>query len=489
MNILVTIKNEYLIRIKNLLTKIIYDGLNSIYVRTREVSNEEDTLKTFQSLLKRVPKWTDEILSNEVLRIRSVLELDNKYDLLSDLLKASIKSHFNIMTFGFDPEYDVNNLINNFSFKEFIKSVYIESSRDLYNNPFLFYHNYSPIDIKRNQRDVLDIIHKSIEEAIRCQVPIKIILQSYLKIPSKSFLVNYPAEVGEIEEDLVEKMVKDDLEKDIYKFEVPTNNTVQNINDKPLLNENNLFPNEVAPPNNLIEPIIEMNGGNIELPKNDKIEQGTNQLTKIQSNDSSIKILNSEVNLESEKKPVISEPIENNLSDNKSVNEKILEIINDKSLNLTNQTVISEFESAKTNIKENFSNTDNCNETFLPAKNDSASIKNVDGENKYAIDSHQSAKPNVSRDSNAMHSNQVSNSASNKMNMIKNSQSELDSKLEKLLKNDLGDSETDSTMVNDQSNYQEVFSNSNSSHDSSLNSQQKNDQIDRNKFFANYLNL
>ena len=128
MNILVTIKNEYLIRIKNLLTKIIYDGLNSIYVRTREVSNEEEILKTFQSLLKRVPKWTDEILSNEVLRIRSVLELDNKYDLLSDLIKASIKSHFNIMTFGFDPEYDVNNLINNFSFKDFIKNVYIEKS-------------------------------------------------------------------------------------------------------------------------------------------------------------------------------------------------------------------------------------------------------------------------------------------------------------------------------------------------------------------------
>jgi biopolymer transport protein ExbD len=86
--------------------------------------------------------------------------------------------------------------------------------------------------------------------------------------------------------------------------------------------------------------------------------------------------------------------------------------------------------------------------------------------------------------------NNVLESASTKINKINRSQSELDSKLEKLLKNDLGDSDTDSTFaVDNQSNYQEVFSNSNSSHDSSLNSNQKNEEINKNKFFANYLNI
>ena len=42
--------------------------------------------------------------------------------------------------------------------------------------------------------------------------------------------------------------------------------------------------------------------------------------------------------------------------------------------------------------------------------------------------------------------------------------------------------------VDNQSNYQEVFSNSNRT-DSSLNSQQKQDEISKNKFFSNYLQL
>ena len=102
MNILVTVKNEYMIRIKNLLTKIIFDGLNSIYTKTREVSNNDDFLKVFQSLLKRVPKWTDEILNNEVMRIRGILDLDNNFELLNNLIKASIKATYNIMIFGSD---------------------------------------------------------------------------------------------------------------------------------------------------------------------------------------------------------------------------------------------------------------------------------------------------------------------------------------------------------------------------------------------------
>jgi len=397
MNILVTMKNEYLIRIKNLLTKLIFGGLNSIYDKTREVSNDEDILKMYQSLLKRVPKWTDDILSNEVLRIKSILDIENKYDLVNDMIKASIKTQYNIMLFGSNNTNNISDILAEFNFKDFIKNVYIEASRELYNNPYLFYHNYPPIEIKRNQREVLEIIGRSIEETIRGLLPIKQILNIYL---------NNSSLIGVNDEDIIEKMVKDDLEKDIY--------------NKSIVSETKPLSLEIIPR----EPIIEPSNNSI-IPK--EVQVGGDENNSIKNNS-----------------------IKNNSIENNSVENKILDIINEKSLNLTNQTNISDFENKS-------------NETFL-VKNATEQSINNNIESKYPID-YSSKKASKT-------------------------QSELDSKLEKILKNDLGDSDTESTMIdNNQSNYQEVFSNSNTSHDSSLNSQQKNDELNKNKFFANYLNI
>ncbi len=65
----------------------------------------------------------------------------------------------------------------------------------------------------------------------------------------------------------------------------------------------------------------------------------------------------------------------------------------------------------------------------------------------------------------------------------------MDSNLRKILKDDLANSETESS-VNfkpevSNSNYQEIFSNSNV--ENSTNSQQKNEEVSKNKFFNNYL--
>ena len=57
MNILVDAKNEYTIRIINILSPMILEGLNSIYEQSKQVSTGENVLKIFQSFLKRIPKW------------------------------------------------------------------------------------------------------------------------------------------------------------------------------------------------------------------------------------------------------------------------------------------------------------------------------------------------------------------------------------------------------------------------------------------------
>ena len=477
MNILVTVKNEYMIRIKNLLTKIIFDGLNSIYTRTREVSNNDDFLKVFQSLLKRVPKWTDEILNNEVIRIRGILDLDNNFELLNNLIKASIKATYNIMIFGSEIDFDINNLLSEFNFKDFVRNIYIESSREIYNNPFLFYHLYTPVEIKRNQREVLNIIGNSIEESVRRLLPIKIILDSYLNKNNKTFKVVYPNEILDHNDGvtLMDNYVQDDINNDI--FGVNKQISLPLPSSSPRQQTNNQFTN-----NQIANPIIPTNSVSRISPNN-----LTNNVPQMRGgNDSSVKILNSEVKLSGS-------------SDENSVQNKILDIINEKSLDLSKQTNISEFENTNsnndrqtggnsvTNNNTDSANTNSIDETFM-AKEENHSSINHSSVNKINNDLSNNNHSNSNNNSND-NTRDVFQSASNKMNQINKSQSELDSKLEKLLKNDLGDSDTDSTLVVDnQSNYQEVFSNSNSSHDSSLNSQQKNDEINKSKFFANYLN-
>ena len=490
MNILVTVKNEYLIRIKNLLTKLIFDGLNSIYAKTKEVSGNDDVLKVFQSLLKRVPKWTDEILNNEVMRIRSVLDLDNNFDLLNNLVKASIKATYNIMVFGSKIDFDINNLLNEFNFKDFIRNIYIESSREIYNNPFLFYHLYTPVEIKRNQREVLNIIGESIDESVRKLLPIKIILDSYINTNNvNNFKVDYPNELVDHNDgvNLMDNYVNNDLDNDVF-----------NINNKPTspkqilpnpVTPKQLFPNEVQVNQNIVAPLSPNS-----LAKMNQNSMTNNLVPEMRggNNDSSIKVINSEVKISSS-------------SNENSVQNKILDIINEKSLDLNKETNISEFENTNSNANQsninnsqvggtNQTNSDSVNSvdnTFIA--NEKNSSLNNSADNSKLNNSNSNSNNNSNNNSNSnsnSNTKDIFQSASNKINQINKSQSELDSKLEKLLKNDLGDSDTDSTLaIDNQSNYQEVFSNSNSSHDSSLNSQQKNDEINKSKFFANYLNV
>ena len=70
-------------------------------------------------------------------------------------------------------------------------------------------------------------------------------------------------------------------------------------------------------------------------------------------------------------------------------------------------------------------------------------------------------------------------------NLITNT---MDTNLQKLLKNDLGNSESEASVnfkpEKNKNGYQEVFSNS---HNDTANTQEKNDEVNKNKFFNNYL--
>jgi len=177
MNFLVETKTEYTIQLINIVTPFLYEGFKSIYDESKKVSKSGEELKVFQTFLRRIPSWTDEVVKAETKRI---LTDSNCSEILEDLLRAVIKS--NIMILTNTPPDKKNKLKINFivELDKFIHNSYIESAKNIFQNPFLFFHKCTPLELKRNEREANETIKTSIMDAIRKMLPINIILKEYL---------------------------------------------------------------------------------------------------------------------------------------------------------------------------------------------------------------------------------------------------------------------------------------------------------------------
>ena len=94
--ILADAKQEYTNQLTNLLVKPIYVGIKSIYSEATNTSttNNINVLKTFQLLLSKTPKWSEEKVSGEVDRIK----ISANCDYLEDLLTAVFVTHTKVLT-------------------------------------------------------------------------------------------------------------------------------------------------------------------------------------------------------------------------------------------------------------------------------------------------------------------------------------------------------------------------------------------------------
>jgi hypothetical protein len=149
MNYLVETKLEYTIQLINIITPLINDGIQSIYEDSIKVAKENEELKIFQSFLRKIPKWNQNILINETKRI---LNESNCKDLLPNLLNAVIKSNIMVLTNTTPDKKHTINIPKHIDFQMFIHYSYIETAKLIYNNPYLYFHKYSLFDIKKNQR-------------------------------------------------------------------------------------------------------------------------------------------------------------------------------------------------------------------------------------------------------------------------------------------------------------------------------------------------
>jgi hypothetical protein len=214
-NFFIETKNEYTIQLVNLLTPIIYEGLQSIYSEAMKTAEgTPNLLKIFQTFLKKIPTWNNDMILNETQRITSSSKSSSW---LPELVKATIKA--NILVLIYNPYTQTHGKIDSDYYKhikleDFIHKVYIESARELWNNPYLMYHIYTPIELKRNQRDTILLIKDAIKEAIRKLLPVKQILEIYLgeelekDIPSNE---QFDKNISEVDERNIQKLINNDL--------------------------------------------------------------------------------------------------------------------------------------------------------------------------------------------------------------------------------------------------------------------------------------
>jgi len=238
-NLLIETKNEYTIHLSNILAPLIYDGFQSIYKKALTISESNDILKIYQDFLKQIPEWNENTINIETNRI---IETTKSKEWLTDLISATLKSNLVVLTFNPNSSKKNkidSNLYKNIKINKFIHKVYIECAREIWNNPYLLYHEYPPIEIKRNQRDCIIIIKDCIKESIRkiLQEYFKNILQIYLGEDLEENIDNnnFNETISEIDKRNIIKIAKKDLE--INNFLCINDNDDDDDNDQ--LNKSN----------------------------------------------------------------------------------------------------------------------------------------------------------------------------------------------------------------------------------------------------------
>ena len=238
-SVLVEAKKEYTNQLQQILTPRLYEGFKSIYEDIINLLSEEviekqmqnaSIIKTFQKSLKDIPVWNNEMIKNEYSRI----EKASNCDYLENLIEAVFISNTKILTsVQINSSNSMNIRINVPQPQHFIHKCYIECSKEIYKNPYIFdvSKNLTPKEKHTNLRETISLINHAVTNAIRDLLPIRDILRQGLI--NKSYEENNNI----IEENNINNVINK-TETNLNEIQLQENNFEEKI-QKNLLNENN----------------------------------------------------------------------------------------------------------------------------------------------------------------------------------------------------------------------------------------------------------
>ena len=179
-NMLSEAKNEYCVRLVNILSPLIIQGVTSIFKEAVTLCEENDEgdkyLMTFQNFLTRVPKWNSALIDEETKRIKT----ESACSYLDDLITCVHISHLKLLTSIRVSQKQKKIDIDIPKLDQFIHYVYIAYARKIYQNVYLFENDVMPLQKQKNMREAEILCHQSILNVIRDSVPVEKILRAYI---------------------------------------------------------------------------------------------------------------------------------------------------------------------------------------------------------------------------------------------------------------------------------------------------------------------
>ena len=179
-NVLSEAKNEYSSRLVSTLTPLLIQGIKSIFNEAinlcRDNEENEKYLMTFQNFLSRVPKWNENIVTEETKRIVEASNCPYLEDLLTCVHITQLKILTSIRVSQKQKKIDLDIPKLNV----FVHKCYISFARKLYSNVYLFEKDIAALQHQKNMRECELICHECILGVIRDSMPVESILRAYI---------------------------------------------------------------------------------------------------------------------------------------------------------------------------------------------------------------------------------------------------------------------------------------------------------------------
>lgn len=195
-------RNEWCVRLMNILTPQIIIGIRSIFNSAKALCLEngemDKYLLTFQNFLTRIPKWNNDLVQQEKDRICEASGCNYLEDLVTCVHIIQLKLLTSVRVGNKQKKVDLSIPKIN----DFIHKVYIHVARQMYNNAYLYSlqsAEVSPIDIQKNNHEIEKIVQKCIIDAVRESIPLEYILKTYLE------------ETEEIVDEIKEEIIKETI--------------------------------------------------------------------------------------------------------------------------------------------------------------------------------------------------------------------------------------------------------------------------------------
>lgn len=205
-NAIVNAKDIYTDYLLSILTPLLYEGFKSMYNKAlnyeqgfKEAAKKNigiqnyDVITIFRSFVLKTPDMNNNQIEQETKRIRNHSGCADYFD---DLIRSVIKSHISILTCTIKNSSSIGTKFHEtVNVDNFIHKCYIESSREIYDNPLLFNHNLNQNKIKDNQQTAFQIIKTGIKNAIRQTLPMKQIIPEYLSTDVEEISQQYAEKI------------------------------------------------------------------------------------------------------------------------------------------------------------------------------------------------------------------------------------------------------------------------------------------------------